>query len=164
MKNLPVFLALTGLFGFLGLFYPPQAAHAQVGVIPETAGPARVEPEPAPPSNAEAKPDKPAEATTAEPAKAAPEEPAAAAPESPVGVAPGGPGEPEPSRVALRLGGGCEVNEVESTLLRMKGVVGVDVESKRGHMVIDYDPIRVTSQQLTDELARKKGCFAPIVK
>lgn len=82
---------------------------------------------------------------------------------SPVGVIEGG-SEPEPSRVILKLAGAaCEVNAVESIALRLKGVVAVDIETKKGHLVVDYDPNKLTAQQVTDTLMRKKGCFAPIV-
>ena len=87
--------------------------------------------------------------------------PVGVAPESsPVGVVPE---EPESSRVTLKLAGGtCDINAVESTLLRLQGVVGVDIESKKGHLIVDYTSSKLTPQQMVDALARKKGCQALI--
>lgn len=82
-----------------------------------------------------------------------------------VGVIPEESQEPEPPRVTLKLAGAaCEVNAVESVALHLKGVLAVDVESKKDHLIVDYDPIKVTPQQVVDAFARQKGCLAHIIK
>lgn len=128
----------------------PPIAQAQVGAILEKQEPARITSEQT--KKDEAKPAESAQATQATPAATTPAEQAGTTPAEP----------PELPRVTLQLVSNCETNSAESAILHMKGVVGVDIESKKGHMIVDYDPAKVTSQQLLDELARQKGCFAKI--
>lgn len=135
----------------------PQGVWAQVGVVPEAAEPSR-------PAKAEPKPDEPKKAETKaeEPAKAAPAKPAEAAPQEPgpVGViseAPA-PAEPDLPEVTLNLAGaGCDLNLNEAELLRVKGIVKVDIEEKPGKVVVAYDPAVVTKQQIREAVGRKKG-------
>lgn len=76
--------------------------------------------------------------------------------DSPVGVLPEA---SDSSRITLKLAtGNCNVNNVESTLLRMKGVTGVDIESRKGYLVVDYVSNALTLQRIIDEVARKRGC------
>lgn len=67
----------------------------------------------------------------------------------------------QPSRATLQLvTPNCEINDVESIILRVQGVFGVDIESKKGHLIIDYDPILTAPQKMIDTLARRRGCLA----
>ena len=75
---------------------------------------------------------------------------------SPVGVIPES---SDAQRVTLKFAtGNCSINDVESVLLRVKGVNGVDVESRPGHLVVDYSSNLVSVPKLVDALARKEGC------
>lgn len=79
---------------------------------------------------------------------------------SQVGVIPEGQEEPEPDFPEITLkfsGGGCETNLNESELLRLKGVVGVDIESKPGKMIVWYDSAQLTKQQIKGAVGKKKG-------
>ncbi len=65
---------------------------------------------------------------------------------------------PELPQVTLKFsGGGCETNTNESELLRLKGVVGVDIESMPGKMIVTYDPAKLTKQQIKAAVGKKKG-------
>jgi copper chaperone CopZ len=77
-------------------------------------------------------------------------------PEAP--AEPAEPAEPELPQITLNLAGkGCETNLNESELLRLKGVVGVDIESKPGKIIVTYDPAKLTKQQIKGAVGKKKG-------
>ncbi|MBI4412065.1 MAG: hypothetical protein HY541_06245 [Deltaproteobacteria bacterium] len=90
--------------------------------------------------------------------------------DTPVGVIPEGPPadappeeEEEPDinpyvEMTLNLsGGGCEINLNESELLRVKGVVGVDIEKKPGKIVLEYDPAVTNKGLIKSAVGKKKG-------
>ncbi len=71
---------------------------------------------------------------------------------------PAEPAEPELPQITLKMSGvGCETNLNESELLRLKGVVGVDIESQPGKMVVTYDPAKLTKQKIMGAVGKKKG-------
>ena len=101
--------------------------------------------------------------------------------ESPVGVVPEGEPEIPTSDAELKLvGSDCDINEAEASLLRLKGVLAVDVEAKKDHLLVGYDPAKVTPGQMvtaigarmmgTDGIgqrmggakAKNRGCFGQI--
>jgi copper chaperone CopZ len=62
--------------------------------------------------------------------------------------------------VTLKLGGpSCEdhVVQVESALLRIRGVAMVDIEKKKGHVVVGYDAAKVSVPQLLQAVGRARG-------
>lgn len=66
--------------------------------------------------------------------------------------------EPEPLQITLKFSGNsCETNLNESELLRLIGILGVDVESVPGKMVVTYDPEKLTKQQVMGAVGKKKG-------
>lgn len=73
--------------------------------------------------------------------------------------------EDEVSDVTLMLASATcdDINEIESVILHLGGVVEVDIESRRGHLVVSYLPLNVSPQQMVDALARRMGCLAHIV-
>ena len=69
--------------------------------------------------------------------------------ESPVGVIPEGDSEPQISDADLALvGSDCDINEAEASLLRTKGIVAVNIEAIKDHLLVGYDPAKVTLQQM----------------
>lgn len=75
------------------------------------------------------------------------------------------PDEPEYREVTLKLGGpSCDVNQAESALLRLKGVVEVDIEigKKKSHIVVAYDPEKVSPEVMLQAVGKKKGCAAAV--
>ena len=76
--------------------------------------------------------------------------------------------EPEFRRVTLKLGGqSCADHVAESALLRLRGVVMVDIEARRGHAIVDFDSSRVSVPHMLQAVARKSGenqvCTAHLV-
>lgn len=66
--------------------------------------------------------------------------------------------EPELPQVTLNFRGmGCDTNLNESELLRVKGVIGVDIESKPGKVIVTYDPAQVGVAKIVGAVGRKKG-------
>ncbi len=66
--------------------------------------------------------------------------------------------EPELPQVTLKMSGnGCEPNLNESELLRVKGVLGVDIESKPGKMIVTYDPTKTGVQKILGAVGKKEG-------
>lgn len=70
----------------------------------------------------------------------------------------------------LQLGGqSCEehIVEAESALLRLRGVVMVDIERRKGHFVVGYDPSRVSIAQMLSAIRNRRGtdwfCTAQVV-
>lgn len=70
----------------------------------------------------------------------------------------------------LLLGGqACEEHlvEAESALLRLRGVVMVDVERRKGYVVVGYDSSRVSVAQLLNAIRSRRGtdwfCTAQVV-
>ena len=102
---------------------------------------------------------------------------------SPVGVIPEGEPEPQTSDAELKLvGSDCDINEAEASLLRTKGILAVDVEAIKDHLVVGYDPTKVNPHQMVTAIgarmagtdligrhmggkkAKARGCFAQIVR
>jgi copper chaperone CopZ len=68
--------------------------------------------------------------------------------------------EPDVRDVTLQLGGpSCadHVVQVESALLRVRGVTMVDIEKRKGHVVVGYDAARVTIPQLLQAVGKARG-------
>jgi copper chaperone CopZ len=68
--------------------------------------------------------------------------------------------QPETREVTLKLGGqSCDayVVKVESALLRLRGVAMVDIEAKKGHVVVGYDSSMVSLPQILQTVARQRG-------
>lgn len=66
--------------------------------------------------------------------------------------------EPEVWEATLKLGGqSCDVNAAESAVLRLKGVVMVDVESRKGYLIVGYDPTRVSPDMMLGAVGKKRG-------
>lgn len=147
MKTLFILLSLSVILGF-----GPPVIQAQVGVILEDS----VKKDDAKKDEAKKDETKKDEAKPAEPATPA----APAAPTAPTDPNEPASTEPAPSRVTLNLVSGCEINAVESVVLHMKGISGVDVETQKGSLIVDYESYKVNPQQIIDRLAREKGCFA----
>ena len=79
--------------------------------------------------------------------------------------------QPEVQDVTLRLSGqSCEANivNVESALLRLRGVTTVDIEARKGHVVVGFDASKVSIPQIVQTVGNQKGadwfCRAQIVK
>ena len=79
--------------------------------------------------------------------------------------------QPDVQDVTLRLSGqACEANivNVESALLRLRGVTMVDIEAKKGHVVVGFDASKVSIPQIVQTVGNQKGadwfCRAQIVK
>ena len=79
--------------------------------------------------------------------------------------------QPDVQDVTLKLSGqSCEANivNVESALLRLQGVVMVDIEAKKGHVVVGFDASKVSIPQIVQTVGNQKGadwfCRAQIVK
>ena len=79
--------------------------------------------------------------------------------------------QPDIQDVTLRLSGqSCEANvvNVESALLRLRGVMMVDIEAKKGHVVVGFDASKVSIPQIVQTVGNQKGadwfCRAQIVK
>ena len=82
-------------------------------------------------------------------------------------LAPAG-AEPEIRSVTLKLGGqSCADHVAESALLRLPGVVMVDIEGRRGHAIVDFDSSMVAVPHMLQAVARKSGenrvCTAHLV-
>lgn len=74
------------------------------------------------------------------------------------------PEEPEFLDVTLKLAGAsCDVNAAESAVLHLRGVVSVDIEAKKDHLLVAYDPAKVSPQLMVEAIGRKRGCNANIV-
>lgn len=68
------------------------------------------------------------------------------------------PDDPDFPEVTLKLAGaGCDVNDAESAVLHLKGVLQVDIEAKKDHLFVAYDPAKVSPQQMVDAIGKKKG-------
>ena len=79
--------------------------------------------------------------------------------------------QPDVQDVTLKLSGqSCEANivNVESALLHLRGVTMVDIEAKKGHVVVGFDPSKVSIPQIVQTVGNQKGadwfCRAQIVK
>ncbi len=79
--------------------------------------------------------------------------------------------QPDVQDVTLKLSGqACEANivNVESALLRLRGVTMVDIEAKKGHVVVGFDASQVSIPQILQTVGNQKGadwfCRAQIVK
>jgi hypothetical protein len=76
--------------------------------------------------------------------------------------------EPEFRSVTLKLGGqSCADHVAESGLLRLRGVVMVDIEARPGYAIVDFDSSRVSVPHMLQAVARKSGenkvCTAQLV-
>jgi copper chaperone CopZ len=68
--------------------------------------------------------------------------------------------QPELQDVTLKLSGqSCDayITKVESALLRLRGVTMVDIEAKKGHVVVGYDASKVSIPQILQTVANQKG-------
>jgi copper chaperone CopZ len=68
--------------------------------------------------------------------------------------------EPNIQDVTFKLGGpSCEahVEKVESALLRVRGVAMVDIEKRKGHVVVGFDPSRVSVPELLQAVGKARG-------
>ena len=79
--------------------------------------------------------------------------------------------QPEIQDVTLKLSGqACEANivTVEYALLHLRGVTMVDIEAKKGHVVVGFDASKVSIPQIIQTVGNQKGadwfCRAQIVK
>ncbi len=79
--------------------------------------------------------------------------------------------QPDVQDVTLKLSGqSCEANivNVESALLHLRGVTMVDIEAKKGHVVVGFDASKVSIPQIVQTVGNQKGadwfCRAQIVK
>ena len=65
---------------------------------------------------------------------------------------------PEYPQVTLRLSGsGCDININEAELLRLEGVLLVDIESKPGRIVVTYDPAKLDVHRIKAAVGKKMG-------
>src|SRR5712691_328019 len=67
--------------------------------------------------------------------------------------------QPDVQDVTLRLSGqSCEANimNVESALLRLRGVTMVDIEAKKGHVVVGFDPSKVSIPQILQTVGNQR--------
>ena len=68
--------------------------------------------------------------------------------------------QPDVQDVTLKLSGqSCEANivNVESALLHLRGVTTVDIEARKGHVVVGFDPSKVSIPQILQTVANQKG-------
>jgi len=79
--------------------------------------------------------------------------------------------QPDVQDVTLKLSGqSCEANivNVESALLHLRGVTTVDIEARKGHVVVGFDASKVSIPQIIQTVGNQKGadwfCRAQIVK
>lgn len=79
--------------------------------------------------------------------------------------------QPEPPDVALKLSGqSCDAHivKVESALLRLRGVTMVDIEARKGYVIVGYDSSKVSIPQILQTVANQRGtgwfCTAHVVK
>jgi hypothetical protein len=78
------------------------------------------------------------------------------------------PEEPSFKEVTVKLAGGfCDVNAAESAVLHLKGVIMVDIETRKGYLIVAYDPEKVSPQQMVEAVGKKTGkdgaCTATVV-
>ena len=72
--------------------------------------------------------------------------------------------------VTLKLSGqSCDayIVKVESALLRLRGVTMVDIEAKRGYVVVGFDAAKVSVPEILQTVANQRGtgwfCTAQVV-
>jgi copper chaperone CopZ len=68
--------------------------------------------------------------------------------------------QPEIQDVTLKLSGqSCDayITKVESALLRLPGITMVDIEKRKGHVVVGYDASKVSIPQILQTVANQKG-------
>jgi copper chaperone CopZ len=72
--------------------------------------------------------------------------------------------------VTLKLSGqSCDayIVKVESALLRLRGVTMVDIETKKGYVVVGYDSSKISVPQIVQVVANQRGtgwfCTAQVV-
>ena len=66
----------------------------------------------------------------------------------------------ETQDVTLKLSGqSCDayIVKVESALLRLRGVRLVDIEARKGHVVVGYDASQVSLPQILQTVANQRG-------
>jgi len=76
--------------------------------------------------------------------------------------------QPEILDVTLKLGGqSCQVVAAESALLRLRGVTMVDIEARKGYVLVGYDPSKVSVAHMLQAVGKKRGadwfCTAHLV-
>jgi copper chaperone CopZ len=79
-------------------------------------------------------------------------------------------GQPVSQDVTLKLSGqSCDayIVKVESALLRLRGVTMVDIEARKGFVLVGYDSARVSIPQILQAVANQRGkdwfCTAQVV-
>ncbi len=60
------------------------------------------------------------------------------------------------SQVTLQaVGNDCDMNAIEAAVLHLEGIAAVNLEVRKGFLVIDYDPKAVTVGQMTQAIDKK---------
>lgn len=79
--------------------------------------------------------------------------------------------QPEIQDVTLKLSGqSCDayIVKVESALLRLRGITMVDIEARKGYVVVGYDSSKVSIPQILQTVATQRGtdwfCTAQVVR
>jgi copper chaperone CopZ len=79
--------------------------------------------------------------------------------------------QPDMQDVTLKLSGqSCDayVVQVESALLRLRGVTMVDIEARKGQVVVGFDSSKVSLPQILQTVANQRGkgwfCTADVVR
>ena len=71
---------------------------------------------------------------------------------------PGQPQELDIRQVTLKLGGqSCDVNSAESAVLHLQGVLMVDIETRKGYLVVSYDSSKVSIAEMLSSVANRRG-------
>jgi copper chaperone CopZ len=68
--------------------------------------------------------------------------------------------EPEIRDVTLKLGGqSCQqhIVQVESALLRLRGITLVDIEARQGYVIVGYDSTMVSIAKMLQAVGSKRG-------
>ena len=78
--------------------------------------------------------------------------------------------QPATGDVTLKLSGqSCDayIVKVESALLRLRGVTMVDIEARKGYVLVGYDASKVSIPQILQAVANQRGagwfCTAQVV-
>ena len=81
----------------------------------------------------------------------------------------GQPERPDYWEVTLKLGGqSCDVNSAESAVLHLRGGIQmVDIEKRKGYLIVAYDRLKVSPNQMLQAVGKKRGeewfCAATVV-
>lgn len=79
------------------------------------------------------------------------------------------PEEPDIQEVTLELGGqSCDVNRAESAVLHLRGILMVDIELKPGYLIVGYDRLKVTTDDMVLVVGKQSGagwfCTATVAR